>query len=124
MGNIVYTLAEDGSTGWLVRQFWLGSTIADRILQTEINPGLDNIVMSFTDTTPASGPQVTDMSFSLNGSTWLPAGDPLDLGVAAISSGVSNAVTFYARAKVFAGATPGNFVEVRIVSQSLREIGA
>lgn len=123
-GNIVYTLAEDGSSGWVIRQFWLGSTLAGRKLQTEVNPGADNIEFSFADSTPASGPQVTDMGFSFDGIVWEPDGDPLDTGLVEIESGVVNAFTFYARAKVFAGATPGNYVEIQISTQSLREISA
>lgn len=123
-GNLVFTVADDGSTGWVVTQLWLGSNIADRKIQRATLPGVNNIIVSLSDTTGGSGPEVTDMGLSLDDITYEANGDPLDLGVTEVLSGVPNAVTFYARAKVFAGATPGNYVELAIDILDLQEISS
>ena len=127
VGNLTYQLAEDGSSGLVTKQLWIGSNVdpGNRKIQDNAAPGASNLQVILADDTPGNAPgapEVTDMALSLDNISWEADGDPLDLGVTEILSGVVNAFTFYARASVFAGATSGNFVELRLQMLGLREV--
>ena len=119
-GNLIFTVAEDGSSGWQQIQLWFGSNVADRKVQDDASPGVTNIQFTITDLGGIAGLSPSDAGLSANGSTWFTP--TLDTGLTEIESGVANAYTIYVRAQVFGGATPGSYVDLRLDSQLLREI--
>lgn len=123
-GNLTFTVAEDGSTGWLTQQLWFGSNVASRKVQDNGSPGVTNIEFSVTDLGGVAGLDPTDTRLSLDGITWETPGDPLDTLVTEVESGVANAFDFFISAQVFGGATPGSYIDLRLITQTLREITA
>lgn len=121
-GPITFEVAEDGSSGWQVQQLFFGSVLASRRCQRTSDPGVDNLIFYFNDTVGGSDPSVDDVAFSLDGISWETAGDPLDLGIAELDSGVANAVEVWVRGKVWAGATPATYQHIQIITDELREI--
>lgn len=121
-GPITFQVAEDGSSGWQIQQLYFGSVLTGRRVQRTSNPGVDNIIFSFFDTNIGTDPETTEVAFSADGIVWETAGDPLDLGVAELDSGVVNAVEVWVRGRVWAGATPGTYQHIQIQIDELREI--
>lgn len=119
-GNIVFQVAEDGSSGWVVRQFWLGATIADRKVQDDVSPGVTEIQLVLQNLGGVPLLTTADAGVSLDNITYFTPS--VDIGLTEIESGVANAFTFYVRARVFSGATPGSYIDLRVRTQTLREI--
>lgn len=124
-GELTMDQAIDGSTGDLDRVLYIGSTASGKTLQTLVNPGVDQINLSITDTTvsPGNGPEASDLKLAttLAGLDSATAGASLDLG-AAVSSGVGNAQPVYIRQATPTVATEFDDVEITLVTNSLREI--
>ena len=118
---IVFSVAEDGSSGPVSQQVWFGSTLANRKVERDSDPGVDNIIFKFSDLGGFPNPAVTDVEFSINGITWLAPGADLDSGLQEVESGVANAYTFYVRGTVWGGATAGSYIDLRIITDLLRE---
>jgi hypothetical protein len=80
---------------------YLGSTDVTKTLVTEVNPGVDQIVVSLGDLNPGVGPATSDIKLSLTsvGLDAAIAGDPLIIGTSVLG-GVSNAVAVFARNSV------------------------
>ena len=119
-GNLTFQVAEDGSSGWVVTQLWLGSTIADRKVQDEAIPGVNDIQIILQDLGGIPGLSTADSGLSLDNISYVQP--TLVTGVTEVESGVANALSFYVRARVFGGATPGSYIDLRVRTQALREI--
>lgn len=96
--NLVVTQAEDGSTGSLIFEFFLGSIVAARKFQVEVNPGLDDILLSVVDVSPGAGDHFTDevklAKDDVNNLLTAVAGDPLNLGTQLLSGVVNGTAIF------------------------------
>jgi hypothetical protein len=79
---------------------WFGSAeTADAYqVEAESDPGVDQISVSITDTTPGSGHEATAVKLALTeaGLATAVAGDPLDIGTS-VASGAANAVEVWVR---------------------------
>lgn len=96
---IAIAQASDGSTGAVDVQLWLGSTDVTKQLQASADPGVDNLIISATDSAPASGQAVAGMQLALTQAALTAAtpGASLDLAENTIVGGVAGAVTFWLR---------------------------
>lgn len=91
--------ASDGSTGPLDVEFWIGSSDDTKQLQAASDPGVDNLVLTITDSAPASGQAASSIILALSEAdldTNTP-GASLDLGVAGILGGVAEAFPVWMR---------------------------
>ena len=81
-------------------RIWFGSpsTAGAYQVQADSDPGVDQITVSITDTTPGSGHEDTAVKLALTegGLATAVAGDPLDIGTA-VESGSANAVEVWVR---------------------------
>ncbi len=119
----VFTFPEDDVPGnWQKQQLWLGSTETDRKVRDATAPGVTNIILTLTDNDPGAGtPTVSDAELSLDDVAYVTPS--LDFGVTELLSGVGNAVTFWLRAQIFAGATPATYTAaVSFATAELEEI--
>ena len=84
---------QDGSSDPVVREVWLGDPEADFLIQDSTNPGVDDIEVSITDTTPGSGHEATEVKLATSEAGLLTAvaGDPLVIGTSQ-NSGTAGAV--------------------------------
>ncbi|MCP4406555.1 MAG: hypothetical protein GY807_02105 [Gammaproteobacteria bacterium] len=119
--TITCTQNEDGSDDPIDTQLWIGSTDSGKKLQSDSDPGVDNIVISTTDSAPGGGHEATEVKLSLTegGLPGATGGASLDLTVHTISGGSSNAVTFWVRVDDATG-TEGTVTELSIGSNALR----
>ncbi len=97
-GPLSVTQKSDGSTGPVDNLLFLGSAVAGRKFQADSNPGIDPILLSIGDLTPAAGhlPTEVKLATTLLGLDSAVAGADLNLGVEIIS-GVATAVEIYIR---------------------------
>lgn len=88
--------ATDGSTGAQTRIVYLGSTANNRMFESEMNPGVDSIILSVVDNQPGVGQEAQNVKLALNPNDLIntAAGAPLALP-ATILSGVINAIPIY-----------------------------
>jgi len=117
--NLLFSHNNDGSTGNIDKIIYIGSQTDPATLQTEINPGVDQIALSITDSDAGVGtPKPADLKLALTlvGLDTAVAGDPLNLGVL-ISGGVANALPVYIRGTQADGAG----TDLNIVTNSLVE---
>jgi hypothetical protein len=97
-GTLTVNQNIDGSSGPVDQQLWIGSTATGKTLQADSNPGVDQIVMSVTDSAPGSGNPASDVKLALTqgGLAGATGGASLNLGTTILSL-VANAVTFWVR---------------------------
>ncbi len=90
--------ADDGSTGPVDLNLFLGSVAVDKKFQAESNPGIDQITVSIADANPASGqePDAIKLALTAIGLDAAVAGDPLALGTQLLS-GVGPAKSIWVR---------------------------
>lgn len=95
---IPFTQATDGSIAPVDLQLWAGLTDTSRVVQAESNPGVDQIQVIPYDSASGSGFSTSGVKLALtqSGLSSATAGASLNLGTS-ISSGTSNAVTFWIR---------------------------
>jgi len=120
-GTLLIDQNVDGSTGPVDTQLWIGSTAVGKTLQADSDPGVDQIVMSISDSAPAMGNPATDVKLAstqggLAGAT---PGASLNLGTS-ILSGVGNAVTFWIRVEDSTN-TLGVSTELQFLTNLTRE---
>lgn len=119
-GNIVTVHNNDGTTGDIDRSYYIGSTVAGKTLQTAVNGGVDQIVLSLLDSNVAAGtPDVTDFKLALTllGLDSAIAGAAIDLGTTILAD-VANALPFYVRISQPAAAG----IEISIETNNLEEL--
>lgn len=121
-GNLVSTQAADGSSDPVDFQIWVGSTASGKKLEAESNPGVDQIVVSVTDTTAGVGHLPTEVKLALTqaGLTAATGGASLNLGLTILSL-VANAVSFWIRVDDATG-TVGTATELGITTNTLIEL--
>jgi len=97
-GPLSVTQKADGSTGPVDNLLYLGSTVAGRKFQADSNPGIDTILVSIGDLTPAVGhlPAEVKLATTLLGLDSAVAGAALNLGTEILSE-VANAQEIYIR---------------------------
>lgn len=90
--------ADDGSTGPVDFNFFLGSVALAKKFQAQSNPGIDQIVVTIDDANPASGqePNAVKLATTAIGLDSAVAGDPLNIGVQVLSE-VGNAFSLWVR---------------------------
>ncbi len=96
--------ADDGSTGPVDFNFFVGSTALAKKFQAQSNPGIDQIVISIDDVNPASGqePDAIKLALTAIGLDSAVAGDPLNVGVQILSE-VGNALSLWVRMEDLTG---------------------
>lgn len=97
-GSLTTLQNVDGSTGPVLTQLWLGAIDSlDFKLQTAVNPGVDNIVISILDSNPGVGYETTIVGLGLTsgGAAAATKGAPLDLGVVEIQPDTAGAIEFW-----------------------------
>lgn len=114
--------ADDGSTSPQDKQLQLGSPEADRVAKTQVNPGVDHILVYLQDAAAGSGEPVSAFRLALTqaGLDTATPGAALDLGVTQILSGAANAVTFWLRVADQTG-TGGDYSDVSLKCSPLRD---
>lgn len=97
-GPLSVTQKADGSTGPVDNLLYLGSTTAARKFQADSNPGIDDILLSIGDLTPAVGhlPAEVKLATTLLGLDSAVGGAALNLGTELLSE-VANAQEVYIR---------------------------
>lgn len=119
-GNIVTVHNNDGTTGNIDRAYYIGSTVVGKTLQTAVNGGVDQIVLSLLDSNVAANtPAVTDFKLALTllGLDAATAGAPLNLGTTILSD-IANALPFYVRISKPDGAG----IEISLETNELEEL--
>ena len=102
VGDIVATQAADGSSDPVILTLYFGSLgsaggdTADRKLEAESAPGVDDVFLTIVDATPGSGhlPAEVKLSLTSGGLASATPGAPLNLGVPVLS-GTSNKKTIW-----------------------------
>lgn len=96
--------ADDGSTGPVDFNFFVGSVALAKKFQAESNPGIDQIVVSVDDANPASGqePDAVKLALTAIGLDSAVAGDPLNVGLQILSE-VGNALSLWVRVEDITG---------------------
>jgi hypothetical protein len=121
-GPIVCTVNEDGTTGHVDKQTWLGDADANWKFQAESGLGTHQITVSIADSDPGNWHEVGIVTLALS-----PAaldvntpGDPLNCGTT-IFGGVGNAISIYIRVDptVF---TVGTRLELSLVTNDVRVV--
>lgn len=102
-------------------QYFLGSLDADRIIEANSNPGVDNIIISVADTTPASGHETTEILLATTqlGLDSATPGASLTVGTS-VSSGAANDFEFWVRV-VNAVSTVGLATELSFATNNVKE---
>lgn len=118
---LVATQADDGSTPEVPFHLWLGDPAAGFTYQADSNPGVDQISIIPTDTTPWSGHETTEIKLatSSGGLTTATPGASLDVGVA-MSSGTAGAIEFWASVNDATGVV-GTTTELGLKTNDLRK---
>lgn len=114
--------ASDGSTGPLDVEFWIGSTDDTKQLQAASDPGIDNLVLTVTDSAPASGQASSSIILALSEAD-LDANTPgasLDLGVATLLGGVAEALSVWMRFEA-SSLTVGQYTDLGLSLSSVME---
>lgn len=121
VSNLVCAQKADGSSDPVDKVVYLGSTTANRKIEADSNPGVDQIVVSIVDAAPGSGHPATEVKLAttLLGLGSATGGDPLNLGTS-ILSGVENAVPIYIRVDDTTGVV-GTSTELSIAIAAVRE---
>lgn len=103
------------------KTIYLGSTVAGNKFQTNVNPGVDAIVVSVIDAAAGSGAPATEFKLALTsgGLASAVAGAALTLSTT-INSGVANAVPIFTR-RTSAITVAGSYTDVRLDTQTLAE---
>lgn len=120
-GTLTIPQNVDGSSGPVDTQFWLGSTASGKTLQADSDPGVDQIVISVTDSSPSTGNPTTDVKLSTTQGELASAtpGEPLNLGTSVLS-GVGTAQTFWIRVEDSTNVV-GVSTELHFTTNLLRE---
>lgn len=102
-------------------QYFLGSLDADRKIEANSNPGVDNIVINVADTTPASGHETTEILLATTqlGLDSATPGASLTVGTS-VTSGAANDFEFWVRV-VNAVSTVGLTTELSFTTNSVKE---
>lgn len=121
-GPIINTQNADGTTPDQDYTFYIGSTDVGKTMRTKINPGVDDILLTITDTTPANGPEAVDVKLAttLIGLDSAVGGASLNLG-SSILSEVVNAVQFFVRIAGPAIAS-GTYNQLIIIDNGTEEV--
>lgn len=115
----------DGATGPVDAVIYIGSTAVGKKFQAASNPGVDNIVLSVTDTDGAGTGQAATavkLASSAAGLDTAVAGDPLTLGLS-ILSGAANAVEVHVRIEA-TNLTAGTYTDLSLDTNALVETDA
>lgn len=102
-------------------QYYIGSLDADRKIEANSNPGVDNIVISVADTSPASGHETTEILLATTqlGLDSATPGASLTVGTS-VTSGTGNKYEFWVRV-VNAVSTVGISTELSFTTNSVKE---
>ena len=96
-GSLDFAQSFDGSTGAVTATLYIGSAASGLTMRAASNPGVDPIIVTITDSVPASGSPASDVTLALEptfaGRT---AGAPLNIGTQ-VNSGVAAAVAVYVK---------------------------
>lgn len=119
-GSLDFAQSSDGSTGAVVKTLYFGSAASGRVVRAASNPGVDSIVLSIVDSTPAGGSPASDVTIGFEETFFsrLP-GLPLSLGTV-INSGVGNAVPIFVRVQDSTGVLGIN-TDVSLAMTTLEE---
>jgi hypothetical protein len=121
VGGLLISQAADGSSPPVQNQLYIGSTLAGKVLQSKINPGVDPIVLSVEDISPGTGHVIQEVKLALLqvdlGAAV--AGASLDIGHT-VNSGVLGALSFWVEVNDSTG-TNGTAIELSITSNELTE---
>lgn len=106
---------------------YIGSTAADKTMQTKVDSGVTSISIAVTDLTASLGPEVSDVKMALTngGLAGATAGAPLALGATILSnlqgeSTVSNQVAIHIRIAATAMAS-GNYTHLMLDDNGTKE---
>lgn len=119
VGNTLFSHNNDGSTGNIDKILYIGSNTGGAVLETEVNPGVDQINLSITDSNASAGtPKVADLKLALTllGLDTAVAGAALDVGTT-VDGGVVNALPIYIRGSK----ADGSGTDLQIVTNALVE---
>jgi hypothetical protein len=102
-------------------QYYLGSLDASRKIEANSNPGVDNIIISVADTTPASGHETTEILLATTqlGLDSATPGASLTVGTSVLS-GTGGKFEFWVRV-VNAVTTVGISTELSFTTNTLKE---
>ena len=119
---LVFTFPEDAPPAvYEKQQLWIGSPDISRKIVDKAAPGVVNVEITLeTSTGLTPNPQPPDAGLSLDDVLYVTP--TLDLGVTEVLGGVGNAIEFWVRTEIFAGATPGNYTNVSFFTQTVEEI--
>lgn len=119
--ELTATQETSGLLGPVDKTIYLGSTNAANKIQAVSNPGVDPIVLSITDSAPASGSPATEFKLALTsgGLATATAGAALTLSHT-INGGAANAVPIYTR-RTSALAVAGSYTDLSLDTNSIIE---
>jgi hypothetical protein len=120
-GNLVATQNADGTTPPVVFTLYLGSNTANRRIQANANPGVDQIQAAVADVNPGSGHAATEVKLASSQADLASAvgGAALNLGTE-ILSGAANARPIWIEVND-ATRVIGTATELSVVIANLRE---
>lgn len=110
-----------GSSTPIDQSFYIGSNGSSLKYEANSDPGIDQIVLTITDSATGTGHDELDFKLALTsgGLTSAVAGDPLNLGTQ-ILSGVANAVQVWVR-WTDAVNTVGTSTEISLTTNAIKE---
>lgn len=121
-GNPIYALQDTANSLTPVQtQLWLGSTATGTVFNATSNPGVDDIVISVTDSNGATGQTTAAVKLATTqaGLAAAVAGASLIVGTSR-NSGVSNAFSFWIQLDDVA-AVVGSYTDLGITTNALNE---
>jgi len=122
-GNLIFEEPVDHSAvpDDIIIYYGAPSSTPEVKVQAASDPGVDQVVVSITDSAPASDHDADEITLSADGTDWgtRTPGDPLNLGTEVLST-VAEAKPIHVRSRD-ATATQGNSTELGLTTNNLNE---
>ena len=120
-GTLSTTHNTTGSTGRVDNRLYLGSTASSKTLEADSDPGVDQIVLSVSDSSIGAGHEAGEVKLALSqaGLDGATSGASLNLGLS-VGSGVPNALPVWVGVEA-AYLTVGVSTELSLSTNVLRE---
>lgn len=114
----------DGTTGPVDFVIYLGSVLSGKKIEAQSDPGVDQIVLSVSDSAAGSGQAATSVKLALTAGdlSTATAGASLDLGPQ-ILSGADNALAVHVRVEA-SNLSPGTYTDLTLQTNELAESNA
>lgn len=128
LSSVVYSpnilQKSDGTTGPVDFVIYLGSVLTGKKIEAQSSPGVDQIVLSVSDSAAGSGQAASSVKLALTagGLSTATAGASLDLGTE-ILSGADNALAVHVRVEA-SNLSAGTYTDLTLQTNELAESNA